>query len=33
MLDVKKLLTKILTAIKVDYIVEESTSGIWTYRK
>ena len=33
MLDVKKLLTKMLNAIKTDYIVEEGTSGIWTYRK
>lgn len=33
MLDVKALLTKILDAIKVDYIVEQGTSGGWTYRK
>lgn len=33
MLDVKALLTKMLNAIKVDYIVEQGTSGIWTYRK
>lgn len=33
MLDVKKLLTKILNTIKTDYIVEEGTSGSWTYRK
>ena len=33
MLDVKALLTKILNAIKVDYIVEKGTSGNWHYRK
>lgn len=33
MLDVKKLLTKILDTIKTDYIVEKGTSGGWTYRK
>lgn len=33
MLDVKALLTKMLNAIKVDYIVEQGTSGIWAYRK
>jgi len=33
MLDVKALLAKILDALKTDYIVEEGTSGIWTYRK
>lgn len=33
MLDVKALLTKMLNAIKVDYIIEQGTSGIWTYRK
>ena len=30
MLDVKKLLSKILNS---PFIVEEGTSGIWTYRK
>lgn len=33
MLNVKKTLTKILDALKADYIVEQGTSGIWTYRK
>ena len=33
MLNVKKTLTKIMDALKVDYIVEQGTSGIWTYRK
>lgn len=33
MLDLKALLSKILDALKVDYIIEEGTSGIWTYRK
>lgn len=33
MLDVKALLTKMLNAVKVDYIIEQGTSGIWTYRK
>lgn len=35
MLDVKKLLTKICTRLnsEADYIVEQGTSGIWTYRK
>lgn len=33
MLNVKALLTKILDAVKVDYIVEQGTSSIWTYRK
>ena len=33
MLDVKALLTKMLNAIKVDYIVKQGTSGSWTYRK
>lgn len=33
MLDLKALLSKILDALKVDYIVEQGTSGIWTYRK
>lgn len=30
MLDVKKLLARML---KCDYVIEEGTSGIWTYRK
>ena len=30
MLDVKKTLAKLL---KCDYVIEEGTSGIWTYRK
>lgn len=33
MLDLKALLSKILDALKVDYVVEEGTSGRWTYRK
>lgn len=33
MLDLKALLTKILDALKADYIVEQGISGIWTYRK
>lgn len=33
MLDVKALINKLLEAVSVDYIVEEGTSGIWTYRK
>ena len=33
MLNIKKTLTKILDALKVDYVVEQGTSGIWTYRK
>ena len=33
MLDVKALLSKILSAIKVDYIVEQGTDNGWTYRK
>ena len=32
-LDLKALLAKILDALKVDYVVEEGTSDIWTYRK
>lgn len=33
MLDLKALLSKILDALKVDYIVEQGTSGDWIYRK
>lgn len=33
MLDVKKWMVKVTDALKADYIVEEGTSGIWTYRK
>lgn len=33
MLDMKKLLAKLLDAVKVDYITEEGTSGVWRYRK
>lgn len=36
MLDTKKLLTKMLTMLKshdVDYIIEESISSTWKYRK
>lgn len=32
-MSIKALLTRIVNALKVDYIVEEATSGIWTYRK
>lgn len=33
MLDVKELINKLLSAVKVDYIVEEGTNNGWTYRK
>ena len=33
MLNVKKALTKILDALKADYVVEKGTDGNWTYRK
>lgn len=33
MVDMKTLLSKILDAIKVDYIIEEGTSSGWFYRK
>ena len=33
MLNMKKLITKLLNAVKTDYVVEQGTSGIWTYRK
>ena len=33
MINLKELLAKLLDAVKVDYIVEQGTSGIWTYRK
>lgn len=33
MLDLKALLAKILDALKSDYVVEQGTDGIWTYRK
>lgn len=32
-MSIKELLTRILNALKVDYVVEEGTSGSWTYRK
>ena len=32
-MSIKELLTRIINALKVDYIVEEGTSSIWTYRK
>ena len=32
-LDLKKQINKLLEAVSVDYIVEQGTSGIWTYRK
>lgn len=33
MLNIKKTLTKILDALKADYVVEQGTSGDWIYRK
>lgn len=33
MLDVKALLTKVLDALKADYVVEQGTSGQWIYTK
>ena len=33
MLNVKKILTKILDALKADYIVEQGTDGYWKYTK
>ena len=33
MIDLKVLLTKILDALKVDYVVAEGTDGVWTYCK
>jgi hypothetical protein len=33
MVDVKKLISKLLDAVKVDYVVERGSNGIWTYRK
>lgn len=33
MLNVKKTLTKILDALKVDYVVEEGAGSNWRYRK
>ena len=33
MLDVKKLLEKVLDALKADYVIDEGISGNWTYRK
>lgn len=33
MLDTKKLIVKMLNALKVDYVVEQGKSGMWTYRK
>lgn len=32
-MSLKTLLTRILEALSVDYVVEEGTSGIWTFRK
>lgn len=32
MLDVKKLLTKICDALKIDYLTTQTTSGNWRYR-
>ncbi len=33
MIDMKKLLTMILDALKADYVIAQGTSGIWKYRK
>ena len=33
MLDVKALLTKILDALKTDYVIEQGTVSNWSYRK
>ena len=32
-MSLKELLIRSIDALKVDYIVEEGTSGIWTYEK
>lgn len=32
-MSIKELLTRILNALKVDYIIEEGTYGIWQYIK
>ena len=32
-MSIKEWMTRVMNALKVDYIVEEGTSGIWTYRK
>ena len=31
--DLKNVLNKVLPSAVVDHVVEEGTSGIWTYRK
>lgn len=31
--DLKAILENILPSVSVDYVVEQGTSGIWTYRK
>lgn len=33
MLNIKKLLAQMLNAVKVDFLVEQGTDGIWAYRK
>lgn len=33
MLDLKAWIEKVTNALKVDYIIEQGTSGDWTYRK
>ena len=33
MLDMKKWMAKVTEALKVDFVVAQGTSGIWTYRK
>lgn len=32
-MSIKEWMIRVINALKVDYIVEEGTSGIWTYRK
>ena len=31
--DLTAILNEVLPSVAVDYIVDEGTSGIWTYRK
>ena len=33
MINPKKIIKYLLNAVKADYVVEQGTSGIWTYRK
>lgn len=32
-MSIKEWMIRVINALKVDYIVEEGTSGIWSYRK